>query len=57
MEKRVLGRTGVAVSVLGFGCGAVGGLMVKGEPRDQERAVALSAASPSSTPRRCTATA
>src|SRR5688572_11942381 len=41
MEKRVLGRTGASVSVLGFGCGAVGGLMVKGEPRDQERAVAL----------------
>jgi aryl-alcohol dehydrogenase-like predicted oxidoreductase len=41
MEKRILGRTGVAVSMLGFGCGAVGGLMVKGEPRDQERAVAL----------------
>jgi L-galactose dehydrogenase/L-glyceraldehyde 3-phosphate reductase len=26
--------------VLGFGCGAVGGLMVRGDPRDQERAVA-----------------
>lgn len=40
MEQRVLGRTGLKVSVLGFGCGAVGGLMVKGEPADQERAVA-----------------
>ncbi len=40
MEKRVLGRTGVAVSVLGFGCGAVGGLMVRGAPADQARAVA-----------------
>jgi len=40
MEKRVLGRTGVSVSVLGFGCGAVGGLMVRGTPADQERAVA-----------------
>ena len=28
------------LSVLGFGCGAVGGLMVRGNPADQERAVA-----------------
>jgi L-galactose dehydrogenase/L-glyceraldehyde 3-phosphate reductase len=28
------------LSVLGFGCGAVGGLMVRGEAADQERAVA-----------------
>ncbi|HEY2529711.1 MAG TPA: aldo/keto reductase [Xanthobacteraceae bacterium] len=28
------------LSVLGFGCGAVGGLMVRGDPRDQERTVA-----------------
>lgn len=40
MEMRTLGRTGVKVSVLGFGCGAVGGMMVKGSPADQERAVA-----------------
>ena len=40
MEKRRLGRTGFDVSVLGFGCGAVGGLMVKGDPAEQERAVA-----------------
>ena len=40
MEKRTLGRTGFEVSVLGFGCGAVGGLMVRGTPADQERAVA-----------------
>jgi aryl-alcohol dehydrogenase-like predicted oxidoreductase len=39
MEKRRFGRTGLDMSVLGFGCGAVGGLMVKGEPADQERAV------------------
>ena len=38
MEKRKLGRTGLDVSVLSFGCGAVGGLMTKGEPADQERA-------------------
>jgi L-galactose dehydrogenase/L-glyceraldehyde 3-phosphate reductase len=40
METRTLGRTGLRVSVLGFGCGAVGGLMVRGNPADQERAVA-----------------
>jgi aryl-alcohol dehydrogenase-like predicted oxidoreductase len=40
METRTLGRTGLAVSLLGFGCGAVGGLMVRGDPSDQERAVA-----------------
>ena len=40
MELRVFGRSGMRLSVLGFGCGAVGGLMVRGDPRDQERAVA-----------------
>jgi L-galactose dehydrogenase/L-glyceraldehyde 3-phosphate reductase len=40
MEERVFGRTGMKLSVLGFGCGAVGGLMVRGDPRDQERTVA-----------------
>src|SRR4029077_8632066 len=40
MEKRKLGRTGLDVSLLGFGCGAVGGLMIKGAAADQERAVA-----------------
>ena len=40
MEQRTLGRTGLKVAVLGFGCGAVGGLMVRGAPKDQERAVA-----------------
>jgi L-galactose dehydrogenase/L-glyceraldehyde 3-phosphate reductase len=40
MEMRPYGRTGMQVSVLGFGCGAVGGLMVRGDPRDQQRAVA-----------------
>ena len=39
MEMRTLGRTGLKTSVLGFGCGAVGGLMTKGDPADQERAV------------------
>ncbi|MGA2892246.1 MAG: aldo/keto reductase [Xanthobacteraceae bacterium] len=40
MEMRAFGRSGMRLSVLGFGCGAVGGLMVRGEPLDQERAVA-----------------
>jgi len=40
MERRRLGRTGLQVGVLGFGAGAVGGLMTKGDPRDQERAMA-----------------
>jgi aryl-alcohol dehydrogenase-like predicted oxidoreductase len=40
MQTRRLGRTGLEVSVLGFGCGAVGGLMIKGNAADQERAVA-----------------
>jgi aryl-alcohol dehydrogenase-like predicted oxidoreductase len=40
MERRVLGRTGLEVSVLGFGCGDVGGLMPRGAPAERERAVA-----------------
>src|SRR5207247_2438717 len=40
MNRRKFGRTGLDVSLLGFGCGAVGGLMIKGAPADQERAVA-----------------
>jgi len=40
VEKRKLGSTGLDVSLLGFGCGAVGGLMIKGAAADQERAVA-----------------
>src|SRR5246127_3357872 len=40
MELRVFGRTGMQGSVLGFGCGAVGGLMVRGDHADQERTVA-----------------
>src|SRR5271170_2321193 len=40
MQTRTLGRTGLEVSALGFGCGAVGGLMVNGNAADQERAVA-----------------
>src|SRR5438132_10300462 len=40
VNKRKFGRTGLEVSLLGFGCGAVGGLMIKGAAADQERAVA-----------------
>jgi len=40
METRAFGRTGLKLSILGFGCGAVGGLMVRGDPADQERTVA-----------------
>ena len=40
MEMRIFGSTGLRLSVLGFGCGAVGGLMVRGDPLDQERTIA-----------------
>ncbi len=40
MERRRLGRTGLKVSVLGYGAGAVGGLFTKGRSADQERAAA-----------------
>src|SRR5947209_16045196 len=40
MEKRPFGRTGLRLSILGFGCGAVGGLMVRAAPADQERTLA-----------------
>ena len=39
MEMRIFGRSGMQISILGFGCGAVGGLMVRGDPADQERAI------------------
>ena len=45
MQLREFGRTGMQLSVLGFGCGAVGGLMVRGDPADQERTVARALAS------------
>jgi aryl-alcohol dehydrogenase-like predicted oxidoreductase len=41
MEMRIFGRSGLRLSVLGFGCGAVGGLMVRGSAADQNRAVGL----------------
>jgi L-galactose dehydrogenase/L-glyceraldehyde 3-phosphate reductase len=40
MERRPLGSTGIEVCSLGFGCGAVGGLMVRGDRGEQVRAVA-----------------
>jgi aryl-alcohol dehydrogenase-like predicted oxidoreductase len=40
MEYRTLGRTGLKVSALAFGCGDVGGLMVRGTPAARERGVA-----------------
>ena len=40
MEKRSFGNTGLDVSRLTFGCGAVGGLMTKGDAADQDRAIA-----------------
>src|ERR1700719_2559378 len=40
MQLGTCGRTGMQLSVLGFGCGAVGGFMVRGDPADQERTVA-----------------
>jgi aryl-alcohol dehydrogenase-like predicted oxidoreductase len=40
MQLRVFGHGGMPLSVLGFGCGAVGGLMVRGDHADQERTAA-----------------
>ncbi len=40
MEQRPLGRTGLQVSALGYGSGAIGGLFTKGDPAEQRRAVA-----------------
>jgi hypothetical protein len=37
MEMRLFGRTGMRLSIVGCGCGSVGGLMVRGDPGDQER--------------------
>lgn len=40
MKVNRFGRTSLEVSLLTFGCGAVGGLMTKGTPKDQDNAVA-----------------
>ena len=39
IQKRPFGPDATPVSVLGFGCGAVGGLMVRGTAADQEHAI------------------
>ena len=39
MLYRVLGKTGIRVSEIGFGCGNVGGLMVRGSHEEQVEAV------------------
>ena len=40
MKKKRFGRTDMDLSLLTFGCGAVGGLMTAGSAADQDRAVA-----------------
>jgi aryl-alcohol dehydrogenase-like predicted oxidoreductase len=40
VNRRTLGQTGLQVSELGFGCGMVGGLLVRGEYPAMRRAVA-----------------
>jgi aryl-alcohol dehydrogenase-like predicted oxidoreductase len=39
VESRSLGKTGLTVSALGFGCGNVGGLIIRGTPAERERGV------------------
>jgi hypothetical protein len=41
MDMRAFGHTGMHLSVLAFGCGAIGGLMVRGDPLDQERSIRI----------------
>jgi L-galactose dehydrogenase/L-glyceraldehyde 3-phosphate reductase len=39
VKIRELGSTGLKISEIGFGCGDVGGLIVRGDPRERTRAV------------------
>ena len=52
MEYRSLGRTGMEVSVVGFGCGNVGGLMIRGEHGNQVKAAARAMAESRAQPRK-----
>ena len=40
MNYRAVGRTGIELSEIGFGCGGTAGLMVRGTPKQQTEAVA-----------------
>lgn len=40
MQYRTMGKNGPRISLLGFGCGAIGGLLTKGNEAEQKRTVA-----------------